>query len=132
MEDLNHCKDCCCAKSWEALGIKEYTGKSIPEEILRTKDELCRFQRLWNSAEQKALGFAKTCDKQAEELAKVTSLYHEAITGDKMKNISRTIRLLLSGALLYYVWGGRIWAIALVLTLCIIRFEFEDLLRREL
>ena len=32
-EQIEHCKDCCCAKSWEALGISEYTGKSIPEEI---------------------------------------------------------------------------------------------------
>ena len=31
MED--HCKDCCCARSWKALGIEEYTGKSIPEHI---------------------------------------------------------------------------------------------------
>lgn len=30
-----HCKDCCCARSWEALGITEYTGRSIPEEIER-------------------------------------------------------------------------------------------------
>lgn len=28
-----HCKDCCCARSWESLGITEYTGKSIPEHI---------------------------------------------------------------------------------------------------
>lgn len=24
----SHCKDCCCARAWEALGVKEYTGKS--------------------------------------------------------------------------------------------------------
>ena len=35
-----HCKDCCCAKSWEALGIKEFTGLSIPEEIQKLKKEL--------------------------------------------------------------------------------------------
>lgn len=29
----NHCIDCCCARSWKALGIETYTGKSIPEEI---------------------------------------------------------------------------------------------------
>lgn len=29
----NHCKDCCCAQSWQALEITEYTGKSIPEHI---------------------------------------------------------------------------------------------------
>ena len=28
-----HCKDCCCAQSWKALGITEYAGNSIPEEI---------------------------------------------------------------------------------------------------
>ena len=28
-----HCADCCCDKSWKALGITEYTGKSIPEHI---------------------------------------------------------------------------------------------------
>ncbi len=34
-----HCRDCCCARSWKALGISEYTGNSIPEHIsgLRTK-----------------------------------------------------------------------------------------------
>jgi len=34
----NHCKNCCCAKSWEALGIKEYNGLSIPENILKLKE----------------------------------------------------------------------------------------------
>ena len=29
----NHCKDCCCAKCWDALGITKYTGKSIPEHV---------------------------------------------------------------------------------------------------
>lgn len=32
-EQSEHCKDCCCARSWEALGITKYTGKSIPEHI---------------------------------------------------------------------------------------------------
>jgi len=35
-----HCKDCCCAKSWEALGITEYTGRSIPEEITELRGAL--------------------------------------------------------------------------------------------
>jgi len=33
MTDVEHCKDCCCARSWKALGITNYTGKSIPEHI---------------------------------------------------------------------------------------------------
>ena len=39
----NHCWDCCCARSWKALGIEHTTGKSIPEhiEILSRKAALC-------------------------------------------------------------------------------------------
>ena len=33
----HHCIDCCCAQSWKALGITEYTGKSIPENIEKLK-----------------------------------------------------------------------------------------------
>lgn len=33
LKEENHCVDCCCAKSWEALGVTTYTGKSIPEHI---------------------------------------------------------------------------------------------------
>jgi len=28
-----HCRDCCCAQSWKALGVTQYTGKSIPDYI---------------------------------------------------------------------------------------------------
>ena len=38
--EAHHCVDCCCARSWKALGITEYTGKSIPEEIESLKAEL--------------------------------------------------------------------------------------------
>ena len=36
----DHCTDCCCARSWEALGISEYTGKSIPEHITELRTAL--------------------------------------------------------------------------------------------
>lgn len=35
----NHCKDCCCARSWKELGITEYTGKGIPEHIAQLRAE---------------------------------------------------------------------------------------------
>ncbi len=38
MSEDSHCKDCCCAKSWEALCITEYTGKSIPEHIAELRE----------------------------------------------------------------------------------------------
>ena len=40
MGDINHCVDCCCAQSWKALGITEYTGKSIPEHIKELRKAL--------------------------------------------------------------------------------------------
>lgn len=40
-----HCIDCCCARSWKALGISEYTGKSIPEHICEMKGELVKALR---------------------------------------------------------------------------------------
>ncbi len=39
-EDENHCKDCCCARAWKALGITEYTGLSIPEHIQMLRTQL--------------------------------------------------------------------------------------------
>jgi hypothetical protein len=37
-----HCKDCCCARSWRALGVTEYTGKSIPEHIEELRAEIAK------------------------------------------------------------------------------------------
>lgn len=36
-----HCTDCCCARSWRALGLEDapYTGKSIPEHISELRAE---------------------------------------------------------------------------------------------
>lgn len=35
-----HCKDCCCARSWEALGNPPYSGVSIPEHIAQLRQQL--------------------------------------------------------------------------------------------
>ncbi len=42
----NHCKDCCCAQAWKALGVSEYTGKSIVEHIEELKTEMWRLNKL--------------------------------------------------------------------------------------
>lgn len=39
-DDVVHCQDCCCARSWKALGISEYTGLSIPEHIQQLREAL--------------------------------------------------------------------------------------------
>lgn len=63
--EVQHCKDCCCAQSWKALGITAYTGKSIPEHItkllaaLASKDaEIVRLRGNLAMAEA-AMGIAK-------------------------------------------------------------------------
>ena len=45
-EYLEHCKDCCCARSWKALGVTTYTGMSIVEHIeqLATQNDALRTQ----------------------------------------------------------------------------------------
>jgi hypothetical protein len=42
----DHCVDCCCARAWKALGIAEYTGKSIPEHISELRQQLAESERL--------------------------------------------------------------------------------------
>lgn len=37
--DSEHCRDCCCARAWKALGVTEFTGKSIPEHIASLTEE---------------------------------------------------------------------------------------------
>jgi hypothetical protein len=39
-----HCRDCCCAQSWLALGVYKYDGKSIPEHITALRSELAALQ----------------------------------------------------------------------------------------
>ena len=77
--DAEHCGDCCCARSWEALGITEFTGKSIPEHILDLKADLAL---------------------NASMLAKQTDLARDAetIASRQDKEIKR-----LTESLLYYV-----------------------------
>lgn len=39
-----HCKDCCCARSWRALQITAFTGMSIAEHIEELRATLVRVQ----------------------------------------------------------------------------------------
>jgi len=48
----NHCRDCCCAKSWEALGVHEYSGKSIPEHIAELKKDRDRLLKQYSIFEE--------------------------------------------------------------------------------
>jgi len=44
-----HCQDCCCARSWRALGITQYTGSSIPEHIQKQRAALEEIRALLES-----------------------------------------------------------------------------------
>ena len=40
LEGMTHCRDCCCARAWEALGVRTYSGLSIVEHITRLRQQL--------------------------------------------------------------------------------------------
>jgi hypothetical protein len=62
-EKENHCKDCCCAESWKALGIEKCTGLSIPEHIKELKAELFELKGGFAPTEQNDGLFAKITEK---------------------------------------------------------------------
>jgi hypothetical protein len=33
LRDLSHCNDCCCARTWEALGVSVTDGRDIAEHV---------------------------------------------------------------------------------------------------
>ena len=47
--EATHCHDCCCARSWKALGVDKYDGKSIPEHIEQLKTENQRLKEFARS-----------------------------------------------------------------------------------
>lgn len=78
-DNSRHCRDCCCARAWKALGITEYTGRSIPEEIehlrtqLHVRDELLKLHM-----------------ERAEEARKAARFYRDGM--DKRAILNRAAR----------------------------------------
>ena len=80
---VNHCVDCCCARSWSALGVTEYDGKSIPEHITRLRDsealvrgkiveqmiEIARLTKLETECWSNPEAWMKWCDVRVLERA---------------------------------------------------------------
>lgn len=77
----NHCHDCCCARSWTALRVTQFDGKSIPEHIddLRrvladTVAEVGRLKRevdIVKNAHRVCLDQRDRAEAQRDELAKL-------------------------------------------------------------
>lgn len=68
-QENEHCKDCCCARSWRALGVSEYTGKSIPEHIAELKDRAERAEAERDEAQQRdSEKMYQRCSEQNEKL----------------------------------------------------------------
>jgi transcriptional regulator with XRE-family HTH domain len=58
----SHCADCCCAHSWEALGITEYTGKSIPGHITALRSRLADVVKERDALRQFAEAVVSPCE----------------------------------------------------------------------
>ncbi len=74
----NHCKDCCCAQSWKALGITEYTGMSIPEHIERLTAEVEKLRRALQGIRN---GACDDDDKDALHYSEIRQIAHHALEG---------------------------------------------------
>ena len=55
-----HCRDCCCARSWEALGITEYDGRSIPEHITTLRERIAALEAERDALRKTLAGIAPT------------------------------------------------------------------------
>lgn len=80
-----HCKDCCCTRSWKALGITEYTGKSIAEhieELRKLKPEIVELEKT-----KEALWFVRT-----KVISNIETIKHFMVTGEKA--LEHNMRLL--------------------------------------
>ncbi len=52
----NHCKDCCCARSWKALGSPKYDARDISEHIASLRAKVGRVE----------LAIQSVCDEYGE------------------------------------------------------------------
>ena len=76
----SHCVDCCCARSWDALGVSEYDGKSIPEHITELRAEVAALKEIivdardWVSVLDEADHDAANCALRLQWLPRARSV----------------------------------------------------------
>ena len=80
-----HCADCCCARSWKALGISEYTGKSIPEEITHLQELVIKNRDIATDLKYQLDDEVKENERLRTELEKVISLRDQLIATEEGK-----------------------------------------------
>jgi len=57
--EVERCKDCCCARSWKALGNPEYDGRGIDEHVAALREEVERLKKDWWVCEDCAFRMGK-------------------------------------------------------------------------
>ena len=62
LSEEEHCKDCCCARSWKALGVTAYDGKSIPDHITALTAKLERCEAALETIAGFAVGNGDVCE----------------------------------------------------------------------
>ena len=77
--ETGHCKDCCCAQSWVALGITERTGLSIPEEIENLRSEIKRLQAVVDDRNEAIGVFQEVVERLQDKVARLDTLLHRGL-----------------------------------------------------
>jgi hypothetical protein len=67
-----HCKDCCCARIWDALGVTQYNG--IVDNVAALKAERDGFAKEIDAANEASLHYMRERDALARQVEAVKAI----------------------------------------------------------
>ena len=102
-----HCYDCCCARSWKALGVDKYDGKSIPEHIEQLQDKIKQLKAKLDASQSshKALEtlYLQVRDEELVDAKAEAEKYRDTLYSAKMMDKDKEIQRLKDDIALYEV-----------------------------
>lgn len=91
-----HCKDCCCARSWEALGVNSYTGMSIVEHIEQLRAKIAAAEKVAGERDKRIAELEARHEKQtadADRIGREITAEILAEGGERAENMKLAIEV---------------------------------------